>query len=153
MSDRKYRQRGYQDDDRARGRAGDRRPAPPREPREGPRGRGLGAPTQTVFKCAACGARQELQGEVAVEAACPRCGGDLHACSNCRYFDTSARNECSKGGALPPGATAPVRIAKKTQRNDCTLFAPKAVQDFAQESPESGKPDDPRAAFDALFKF
>ena len=50
MSDRKYRQRGYQDDEpRERSRS------TPSSPREGPRGRGLGAPTRSVFRCHDCG--------------------------------------------------------------------------------------------------
>ena len=58
MSDRKYRHRGYQDDDR------DREPQRKRErPKtdgvrrydSAPRGRGLGAPTKVAFKCARCG--------------------------------------------------------------------------------------------------
>jgi hypothetical protein len=42
-----------------------------------------------------------------------------------------------------------VRVAKKSTRNDCDLFAPKLIQ--VSES-DSGKGDDARAAFDALFK-
>ena len=59
MSDRKYRHRGYQDDDRD-DRQPDRSRRAPMErgkPRlEGaPRGRGVGPPGDVVFKCALCG--------------------------------------------------------------------------------------------------
>ena len=54
MSDgQKYRQRGYKDSER------EEKPRPglqgPREKKDGPRGRGLGAPSEAVFRCAACG--------------------------------------------------------------------------------------------------
>src|SRR5436309_1247170 len=95
MSDeRKYRHRGYQDSGSGgeeRGRSG---PQPPREKKEGPRGRGLGAPTETVFRCAACGEKRLLEGEIALDTTCRRCGAPLHSCSNCQHFDTSARWEC-----------------------------------------------------------
>jgi hypothetical protein len=150
--DRKYRQRGYQDDPRQRERERARAPQTPgpRDDSRGPRGRGLGAPTATAWKCAACGAEAALPETIALDARCARCGGDLHTCSNCVHFDTGVFNECRQGGGLPPGAAAPVRIAKKTLRNDCTRFAPRTVAQFAKE--EKRAPDDPRAAFDALFK-
>jgi hypothetical protein len=43
----------------------------------------------------------------------------------------------------------PARVAKKTAANDCPLFSPKLVSEFAKDR---DKPTDPRAAFDALFK-
>jgi hypothetical protein len=143
--DRKYRQRGYQDADRPQDRPrGPRGPqGPPRERPEGPRGRGLGAPTETVFRCNACGAKQELSGELAAEALCA-CGAALHSCSNCTHFDTSARWECRQAAAIP------ARVAKKSAGNTCAAFAPKATQEFGKERRD---PSDPRAAFDALFKF
>lgn len=145
MSDRKYRQRGYQDSGRPQDRP--RLPQGPREKPEGPRGRGLGAPTESVFKCNACGTRQTLPGEVlevAAEAACSKCGAALHACSNCAHFDTSARWECRQAAAIPE------RVARKSAGNACPAYLPKTVQEFGQDR---DKPSDPRAAFDALFKF
>lgn len=141
MSDRKYRQRGYQDD----GGGGERRERgapPPREKREGPRGRGLGAPTATVFRCSVCGRKQDAPAAAAFAAACVQCGTDLHTCTHCIHFDTSAPNECRKPVA--------VRIMKKAKRNECELFEPRRTAEFAGE-PE--RPDDARSAFDALFKF
>ncbi len=143
MSDRKYGSRGYMQGDREEPRreqpsgAGSR----PREKPDGPRGRGLGAPTESVFRCAVCGAKQEAPAVGALAATCRQCGTDLHACSQCRHFDTSVHNECRK--------QVPVRIAKKTQRNECALFEPKLAQVFAAES---GRPSDAKSAFDALFK-
>ncbi len=142
MSDRKYRHRGYKDSESERT---ERRPAGPRPTREGPRGRGLGAPTATVFRCRECGRRQELMGPIGSLASCAGCGADLHACVNCLHFDPSRPKECRKD--------PPERVANKSKGNECALFAPRTVQEFASEGEtSSARKDDPRAAFDALFK-
>lgn len=144
MSDRKYRQRGYQDEER--GERSGRRPPAPREKQPGPRGRGLGAPTRSVFRCASCG-RVTEGAEVGLEATCAGCGTDLHSCTHCRHFDTSSSLECRRPIAQ--------RISSKSKRNRCELFEPKLAQEFDQEHSapgDPGDPDDPRAAFDALFK-
>ena len=144
MSDRKYGQRGYQD---SGGRSEPRRQAPgaPRERKEGPRGRGLGSPTETVFRCVACGEKRLVEQEIPVDAVCARCGADLHACANCVSFDTSVRWECRRWEEIP------ARVPKKRERNDCPLFTPKLVQEFGKEA-DKPSPDSARAAFDALFK-
>jgi hypothetical protein len=140
----KYRQRGYKDSERSEERRGGA-PQGPREKKEGPRGRGLGAPTETAFRCGSCGERQlaSSASDIAADAVCGKCGQPLHTCSNCQHFDTSTRWECRQ--------TIPQRIAKKTAANACALFAPKAVQEFAKDR-DRPAPTDARAAFDALFK-
>ena len=139
MCSRKYRQKGYMEDaggeKRKRGR-------PQRENIGRPRGRGLGAPTATVFRCARCGGKQNLSASLTTAATCLACGKDLHTCTNCLHFDTGSPNECREA--------VPLRIAKKATRNECGLFAPKLVQEFEADS---GKPNDPKAAFDSLFDF
>lgn len=140
MSEQKYRQRGYRDSDRDDGRERRRGGGGPRPAPSGPRGRGLGKPTLTVFRCAVCGARQQA-GEVKAEAVCDSCDADLHTCTHCTSFDTSVPNQCRQP------ITEPIRA--KAKRNTCPHFAPKA----AQESAPGAKPNDPKAAFDALFKF
>ncbi len=151
--DRKYRQRGYQDSGQSRSSQGPRESAPPRPKPEGPRGRGLGAPTENVFRCAACGAKRLVSAEtghpdfLAMDATCARCGADLHTCTNCVHFDTSSRWECRRNAELP------ARIAKKSVRNECGLFGPRLAQEFgADRDRPQGQAADPRAAFDALFK-
>ena len=139
MADRKYRQRGYQDSERERPA---RAPQGPRPQREGPRGRGLGAPAEAVFRCADCGRPQAVATAMSPSATCSHCGSDLHTCSNCLHFDTSLPKECRQ--------PVPERVAKKRARNECTFFSPKEVQEFGQEPTRAS--DDPRAAFDALFK-
>lgn len=148
MSDQKYRQKGYQDSGRGaepRGPQGgsEGSQGPPRERPEGPRGRGLGQPTSSAFKCGACGKKVELaKGGVATDATCPSCSAPLHTCSTCLSFDPGASAQCR----LQP----PVRIASKTKANDCPLFAPKEVAGFEAERVGTR---DARSAFDALFKF
>jgi len=145
MNDRKYRHRGYQDDDR------DRQPQKKHErPKtdgvrrydSAPRGRGLGAPTKVSFKCARCG-HELAQPKIAIDTNCASCGDALHSCSNCSFFNTGARFECQQPIAK--------RVESKAKRNECKFFKPKAVRDLKVETPE-GSSNDPRAAFDALFK-
>ena len=145
MSDRKYRHRGYQDDDR------DREPQRKRErPKtdgvrrydSAPRGRGLGAPTKVAFKCARCG--HELNDpKIATDTNCSSCGDALHSCSNCSFFNTGSRFECQKPIAK--------RVESKSKANDFKVFRPKAVRDLKVET-KGDSSNDPRAAFDALFK-
>jgi hypothetical protein len=143
----KYRNRGYKDSER------DEKPQRPglqgpREKKDGPKGRGLGAPSEAVFRCTACGEKRLIMlGDVLPpDATCAKCGADLHTCSNCIHFDTSVHWECRKNAEIP------ARIAKKRDRNDCALFTPKLAQEFAKDSAK-GSPGDARSAFDALFKF
>jgi len=143
----KYRNRGYKDSER------DEKPQRPglqgpREKKDGPRGRGLGAPSEAVFRCTACGEKRLIMlGDVLPpDATCAKCGADLHTCSNCIHFDTSVHWECRKNAEIP------ARIPKKRDRNDCALFTPKLAQEFAKDSAK-GSPGDARSAFDALFKF
>ncbi len=138
MSDRKYRQKGYRDDD-GRPSSSPQEPSGRRE--EGPRGRGLGAPTQTTFKCSRCG--NKLGPAPDFEETCSNCGSDVHTCSNCRFLDPSAPNECR----LP----VQTRITAKSKRNRCEEFEPKLVQVFSSDSGGSAK--GAKAAFDDLFNF
>ncbi len=145
MSERKYGQKGYQDHGgkdhggESRGRQGGGRGPGPRDQASGPRGRGLGKPTATVFRCAVCGTKSNVS-DLTQEALCGKCKTPLHTCTHCRHFDSSAVNECRE----------PVseRIAGKAKANTCEHFAPKATKEFAAEAPST---NDAKAAFDALF--
>lgn len=143
MGDRKYRHRGYMDDDRQDEERRPRRPVDDRvQPRsEGaPRGRGVGAPTAVAFKCAVCG--QQARVTVELDSTCERCGKPLHTCTNCSFFDPAARFECRK--------PVTARIEDKAGANRCPLFQAKQIRDLKAAKPESAM--DARAAFDALFK-
>lgn len=141
MSDRKYRHRGYMDNDRE-----PQQPKPQSKPqgsqqprdREGPRSPRMMAFGETV-KCSSCGAKAPSQ--IGAESSCPNCKGDLHTCRQCAYFDPSARFECSK--------TISARIVNKNARNTCELFAPRTV---VERQTGSGAPTDARQAFANLFK-
>jgi hypothetical protein len=153
--DRKYRQRGYQDEPKPRGPKG---PRPPRPPQERAPGRPLqdaaGPKTPNlmaaheVFRCARCGNRLGLP--VEPDATCSRCGVDLHSCIQCLSFDTSARWECTEN----PRLTA--RVAPKDVRNACTLFTARATIERQPGTPATStggpSPNTARQAFDDLFK-
>ena len=148
MSDRKYRQRGYQDDDR------DRRPTP-KVPRAAPE---PGAPAGTrrisqdgpktinmpgyreVVRCSQCG--NVGTADVGADARCPRCGTDLHACAQCASFDPGSRFECMQ--------PITARVSPKNARNSCQLFTPRTTVERETTTPRT---DDARKAFDDLFKF
>jgi hypothetical protein len=149
MGERKYQQRGYRGGDERRtekpARPADgtpRAPAPPPHQRDAPRGRGLGAPTEAVFRCARCGETALVGAAMALGSRCERCGADLHSCANCSAFDPAAHFECRR--------EIPARVAPKDRENRCELFDPRTRQEFVQEKLRQG--GDARSAFDALFK-
>ena len=166
MSDRKYRQRGYQDDDRDRG--------PRREPgREGsgaPPGAGQrpertpGAPAgarrissegaknpnmpgfRQVARCARCGS--PVDGQIFSRTKCPKCQQDLRSCVQCVNFDPGARFECAQ--------TIAARISPKDVANECTLYSARTSWERETSSAQAAKPSEPsgaKKAFDDLFKF
>ena len=140
MSDRKYRQRGYQDEPRDRERAAPK-PEQPRGPRdrpEGPKTPNLMA-SHEVFRCSRCGNRLALP--VAADARCSRCGVDLHSCIQCTAFDTAARFECSQ--------PLTARVTPKDGRNSCTFFAARTT---VERQTGTAGPTSARQAFDDLFK-
>jgi hypothetical protein len=150
MSDRKYRQRGYQDsgDDR-RERSAPSGPRPPRPP-----GRPAGVKTdrepragnipafQQTMKCARCGT--EIAGFPAAAAACTKCGTALHSCVQCAFFDPGQRFECMQ--------PVPVRITPKDGPNTCAAFEPRVRIERQTGSTREG-PASAKDAFDKLFKF
>ena len=146
MSERKYRQRGYQDEGKPRGPRG---PKPPRPPQERAPGRVLqderGPKTpnlmaaREVCRCARCGNLLSLP--LADDSRCARCGVDLHSCIQCESFDTSARFECTQ--------PLTARVAPKDDRNACTFFAPRTTVERQTGTPG---PTSARQAFDDLFK-
>ena len=141
--DRKYRQRGYQDDGSDREREpqreenrerGPRRGYGPREPRK------VNMPGfREVLKCARCGAG--IVTPIAADSRCPKCGSDLHSCAQCTWFDTSGRFEC--------GQPIPARVTPKDARNTCTFFEGRIT---VERETRSAGPRTARQAFDDLFK-
>ena len=140
MSDRKYRQRGYQEHDREPQRSRPESRAPQSKPidREGPRSPRMMAFGETV-KCVSCGAKAPTS--INLASTCTKCNGALHTCRQCTFFDPSAHFECSK--------PITVKIVNKNARNTCELFTPRTV---VERETSSGAPNDARAAFAKLFK-
>jgi hypothetical protein len=148
MSDRKYRQRGYQDDDRDRqpkpeGKKPDREPGAPagtrRISQDGPKNINMPG-FRHVVRCSNCG--NVVQEEVGSETRCTRCGVDLRTCAQCESFDPGSRFECMQ--------TIPARVSPKNARNTCTLYSPRTTYERETTAP---KTDNARKAFDDLFKF
>ena len=144
MSDRKYRQRGYQDDDPAP--SGSPRREPKEKTRE-PRGRPPLRPKSPnmpgfhdVVRCARCG--RLLEPPFGAESTCSQCGSALHSCAQCTWMDSGSRFECSQPIAA--------RVAPKDGRNDCTYYTPRVTVERRTRSQRG--PSSAKQAFDDLFK-
>jgi len=147
LSDRKYRQHGYQDSgserqkpssDRSADRSGDR---PARKDTFGPRPVQMPG-TQNVSRCAQCGTVLTTISEPLGQ--CPKCGFELHSCKQCANFDPSRRFECVQ--------PVPERIAKKDARNECTFYSISVRVEKQTSTGSASRPNDARRAFDNLFK-
>src|SRR5258708_4137378 len=115
--DRKYRQRGYRDEDRPQQRESHEKretpPGAPRTPMSHDRPRSPVMPGRRgLSRCAACGII--LPGGVDAQGQCPKCHFELHSCKQCVNFDTGQRFECIK--------PIPVRVAKKDAHNECSFY-------------------------------
>ena len=142
MSDRKYRQHGYQDSGE-KGRQTGERPGdkPARKDTFGPRPLQMAA-KRTVSRCSQCGTVLASTGEIADK--CPKCGFELHSCKQCMYFDPSSRFECMQA--------VPERISRKDVKNECTFYAIRVTTEKETTTPAAAKPASARQAFDNLFK-
>ncbi|HQZ37405.1 MAG TPA: hypothetical protein PLH72_00095 [Vicinamibacterales bacterium] len=161
MSDRKYRQRGYQSEER-----------PPRPAPAGPRPeREPGAPAgarrissegaknprmmgyREVARCARCGT--VVDPGILSTSTCPKCQQALRSCVQCTNFDPAARFECAR--------PLTARVSPKDVANDCAFF--EARTGWERETSAAGGPapqggaqagapaSSARKAFDDLFKF
>lgn len=155
---RKYRQPGYQDDDRDRdrGEAPRRRQPPasrPLTPEDRAHRRGvrhaLDRETREVVRCHVCGRNVDsLVGPIGFDTGCPHCNAPLHCCRTCRHFDSAARWQCR--------AEITEAVSDKGKPNRCSLYAARLVLDATgrREAPAKGRNrgDDPKSAFENLFK-
>lgn len=158
--DRKYRQRGYQDDGR------DRRPSGPRPEGGGKPEREPGAPagarrissegarnprmmgSRQVARCSRCGTIVEP--EILSRSKCPKCQVDLRSCIQCVNFDPGARFECAEKIAA--------RVSPKDVANDCPHFSGRTTweRETTAAPSHNANPKEPsgaKKAFDDLFKF
>ena len=140
MSDRKYRQHGYQDSGTEKQqRAALDRPA--RKDTFGPRPVNMPG-THNVSRCAQCGTLLTTLSEPL--GPCPKCAFELHSCKQCMYFDPSRRFECMQ--------PVPERVARKDARNECKSYAISVRLEKQTSTGAASKPDSARKAFDDLFK-
>lgn len=141
MSDRKYRQHGYQDrGDDAQKRSAEKPAASKKDNTFGPRPIQMPG-TRMVSRCAQCGV---LLTSMADAGTCPKCGFELHSCKQCTYFDPSSRFECMQ----------PVkeRIARKDASNSCTLYEIRVTREKETSTGPPVRSNDARQAFENLFK-
>ena len=149
MSDRKYRQRGYQDDDRDRpADAQDRRgprpsPAPLPAPAESRR---------TARETSTCRATARSSGaRSAAPSSRARSGSTAAACAAAPTC-TPARSARPSIPAAASSACSRFRRGSRprTRRNSCTLYSARTTVERETTAPRT---DDARKAFDDLFKF
>jgi hypothetical protein len=141
LSDRKYRQRGYQDSGKEAQQKFEK-PAPAKKENTfGPRPINMPG-TRTVSRCAECGALLQNLSEPLGQ--CPKCGFDLHACKQCEHFDPSSRFECNQ--------PIPERISPKDKRNNCSFYSIRVMIEKETSSKPAQRPNDARQAFENLFK-
>lgn len=74
--------------------------------------------------CFSCRKALEISGKPGRGDECPHCGADLKCCLNCRFFDSSAYNECAE-----PQAD---RVLDKDRSNYCEYF------EFRESTGEGG---------------
>jgi hypothetical protein len=141
LSDRKYRQRGYQDSGREPQKSLEKPSAPRRENTFGPRPLNMPG-TRTVSRCAQCGTL--LQSIPEPVGQCPKCGFELHSCKQCEHFDPASRFECNQ--------PVPDRISPKDKRNDCSFYSMRVALEKETSSKGMARPNDARQAFENLFK-
>jgi hypothetical protein len=143
LSDRKYRQRGYQDSGQSsqKREASEKLERPVKKDTFGPRAIQMPG-TRSVSRCSQCGTL--LQSVSDPVGQCPKCGFELHSCKQCTYFDTSSRFECTQ--------PIPERIPRKDQRNDCTFYSIRVMVEKETSTPKALRPNDARQAFENLFK-
>ena len=139
MSDRKYRQHGYQDSEESK--SAPRGPKPkPQENTFGPRTLNMPG-ARTVSRCSQCGTL--LTGMMETNSKCSKCGLALHSCKMCTHFDPSRQFECRQ----PVSA----RVSPKDALNTCTFYDVR--QSVERETTSGGtRANDARQAFENLFK-
>ncbi len=95
-----------------------------------------------MMTCWKCGYELEAREQVSFRAECPDCGGDLHVCRNCEFYDPAYHNECREPMAE--------RVVDKERANFCEYFrpAPGRKVGLAKE----GRAGSARAQLETLFK-
>lgn len=87
--------------------------------------------------CFSCGNQIDVIDRVGIRDECDKCSADLHVCKNCRFYDSSAYNECKE-----PSADV---VREKDRANYCDYF------EAGDGTFEKSKRDDLLAQAEALF--
>lgn len=135
---RKYRSKGYMDDDR------NDRPRPKRAEGDRPAPGRVETRFKRTIRCVECSATVHFIDSLKFTDTCQNCNADLYTCRNCKFFDPGAPNECMQ--------PVPQRVEGKNVRNTCPLFKPKVLVEKAVESRRDPGTDNARKAFDDLFR-
>jgi hypothetical protein len=141
LSDRKYRQHGYQDSGEKPQKSFSSQSPARKDDTYGPRPVQMPG-THSVSRCSQCGTLLTNLSEPLGQ--CPKCAFELHSCKQCTYFDPSRRFECMQQVAE--------RIAKKDARNECTFYSISVRVEKQTSTGPAAKPNSARQAFDNLFK-
>jgi predicted RNA-binding Zn-ribbon protein involved in translation (DUF1610 family) len=91
--------------------------------------------------CALCGKEIDIDKFFSRKSVCPKCGGDLHVCLNCRFYSETAHNKC-----MEPKAEFQ---RTRDRANFCDYFSFSGAQAGRQSATDK---TDVKKAFDDLFK-
>jgi hypothetical protein len=94
---------------------------------------------RAMKNCAHC--QKEIPDErwIGRQAQCPFCGGDLHICLNCVFYEPGIYNDCRESQAE--------RVVEKSRSNFCDYF-----QYRTGAAKPGRRPVDVQEKFGALFK-
>jgi hypothetical protein len=90
--------------------------------------------------CALCGKEVETDKYFSRKSTCPKCGGDLHICLNCKFYSETSHNKC-----LEPKAEFQ-RVRDKANFCDYFVFKESSSVSTSREKDTAMK------KLDALFK-
>ncbi len=83
--------------------------------------------------CALCGKETRIDKYFSRKSTCPKCGGDLHICLNCKFYSESSHNKCLETKAEFQ------RIRDKANFCDYFSFKEKAFASSGKEKEEAFK--------------
>ncbi len=75
--------------------------------------------------CFSCGTKNSYMDRVGRRDECLQCHADLHCCKNCRFYDSTAYNECRE--------TSADVVREKEESNFCDFFEPGSGQSQKSE--------------------
>ncbi len=91
--------------------------------------------------CALCKKEVEIDKYFSRKSSCPRCGGDMHICLNCRFYSVTSHNKC-----VEPKAEFQ---RSRDKANFCDYFV---FADVASPTSPGKAQEDARKKVDDLFR-